>query len=198
MLGVLPVVFAAGVPGNCRAGGAGYAFAFDGMDSTTISMQWMTPPLSQVTVEYWLQVLDPHLTQQPVFAYSAFSSRGRYNQGGPTYENANELVLLHAPSFIRLFRATRRSPDFPLDVYTRSGWVHIAVAWTADPSGSPHGQVALYVDGALAANATVCELGACDMGMPLQPEGIIHLGQEADRPSGDFDEYQAFTGVVDE
>eukprot|EP00966_Prymnesium_polylepis_P316552 7314586-Prymnesium_polylepis.1 len=34
------------------------------------------------------------------------------------------------------------------------------------------------------------------MGMPLQPEGVIHLGQDADRPSGDFDEYQALTGRI--
>ena len=58
--------------------------------------------------------------------------------------------------------------------------------------------MAIYIDGARAANATVCDVGTCDMGMPLQPEGIIHLGQEADRPSGDFDEYQALNGVIDE
>jgi hypothetical protein len=47
-------------------------------------------------------------------------------------------------------------------------------------------------------NSTVCALSACDMGRPLQSGGIVHLGQEADRPYGDFDEFQAFTGIVDE
>ena len=26
--------------GNCKAGGAGYALAFDGLDGTTVSMKW--------------------------------------------------------------------------------------------------------------------------------------------------------------
>eukprot|EP00966_Prymnesium_polylepis_P004102 93892-Prymnesium_polylepis.1 len=190
-----------GTSGNCQAGGAGYAYAFDGLKGTTISMQWQTEPLSQLTIEYWLNVLDVHVTQQPVFAYSAFSSAGRYSQGGAQYENANELVLLHAPGFARFFRATSRSPDFALPApYARAGsWVHVAAVWAANASDNhPHGQLALYLDGVLVANDTICSFGACDMGMPIQPMGFVHLGQEADSPSGDFDEFQALTGMVDE
>ena len=34
--------------------------------------------------------------------------------------------------------------------------------------------------------------------MGLQAGGVIHMGQEADKPWGDFEELQAFTGLVDE
>ena len=44
----------------------------------------------------------------------------------------------------------------------------------------------------------MCATDACDFGMPLQGGGVIHLGQEADRPWGDFEEDQGLTGVVDE
>ena len=36
------------------------------------------------------------------------------------------------------------------------------------------------------------------MGRTLQAGGVIHLGQEADKPWGDFEELQAFTGLLDE
>ncbi|KAL1507311.1 hypothetical protein AB1Y20_008157 [Prymnesium parvum] len=197
----LASLLSTGRAGTCSAGGAGYAYVFDALRSTTISLQWQTRPLSAITIEYWVNVLDPHITELPVFAYSAYSSTGRYGEGGAPYENANELVLMHKNGYLRLWRATQRGPDFPIpnDVYARAGsWVHIALAWSADPSASPHGQIALYVDGAFLANSTVCALGECDMGKPLQPGGVIHLGNDADRPWGDFDEFQALTGGVDE
>ena len=59
-------------------------------------------------------------------------------------------------------------------------------------------QYAYYVNGELVGNLTACAYQACDMGMPVQGGGIIHLGQEADKPWGDFEELQAFTGVLDE
>ena len=70
--------------------------------------------------------------------------------------------------------------------------------WTADPTASPNGQYAYYVNGTLVGNLTACAHKACDMGMPVQGGGIIHMGQEADKPWGDFEELQAFTGVVDD
>ena len=51
---------------------------------------------SAVTVEYWVNIMDVHLSQQPVFAYSVYSVAGRYDQGGAPYENANELVVFDA------------------------------------------------------------------------------------------------------
>ncbi|KAL1512389.1 hypothetical protein AB1Y20_005647 [Prymnesium parvum] len=194
----LPLVHS--IPGNCRAGGAGYAYAFNGLEGTTISLQWQTEPLSQVTLEYWLNLLDTHMNDQPVFAYSAFSSTGRYGEGGEPYENANELAMWHARSFARLSRATSWSADFPEpSTYARSGsWVHVALVWSADPTAGPNGQSALYINGSLVGNETICAVGTCDMGLPVQPGGIIHLGLEADRAWGDFDEWQALTGVVDE
>ena len=39
---------------------------------------------------------------------------------------------------------------------------------------------------------------ACDFGKGLQAGGVIHMGQEADKPWGDFEELQSFTGLVDE
>ena len=82
----------AGTPGNCQAGGAGYALSFDAPQGMTVSMQWQTAPLSQVTFEYWFNLLDPHLSQPCIFAYSVLSATGRYNRGGPIYESSNELV----------------------------------------------------------------------------------------------------------
>ena len=150
----LPVVGASS--SNARAGGAGYAYAFDGRQRTTIAMQWQTEPLSQVTIEYWVNVLDTAVSWQGVFAYSSYSITGRYGQGGPPYENGNELLLLHHPSLLRMFRATVFTDLHYPSVFDRAGsWVHVAVAWTADPSASPHGQLAMYVDGIMRYNTTM-------------------------------------------
>ncbi|KAL1499713.1 hypothetical protein AB1Y20_012400, partial [Prymnesium parvum] len=190
---------ASALPGTCRAGGAGYAYGFDGMDGNVLSMQWKDNELSQLTVEYWLHMLDPQQSQMAAFAYSVFDSGGRYGEGGLPYENANELVLIHAQEYTRLFRASSLQ-DHPhaarLD--GESAWVHVALTWAADPADSPHGQSALFINGTKVANQTLCAVGACGMGLRLQPNGIVHLGQEADRAWGDFDEFQALTGVIDE
>eukprot|EP00966_Prymnesium_polylepis_P245032 5667655-Prymnesium_polylepis.1 len=82
--------------------------------------------------------------------------------------------------------------------YTQRDWMHIALTWTADPAGSPHGQFALYLNGRRFSNYTICAHLACDAGRAIQPDGVIHIGQDADRPWGDFDEMQSFTGVLDE
>ena len=116
---IFPVVLlflaslASAATGNAKAGGAGYAYSFDGLMGTTISMQWAHAPISRMTVEYWMNIMDPHLTQQPVFAYSAYNVGGRYSEGGAPYENANEVVILHAPTYHRLFRVAprTRTPD---------------------------------------------------------------------------------------
>lgn len=196
---VLWAVSASAAAGNCKAGGAGTALAFDGLDGTTVSMKWDAPPTQTLTIEYWVNVIDPHLTQQPVFAYSAYNVAGRDGAGGAPYENANELVLLHAPTYFRLFRATSNKNLGSSGLYDAAyNWTHVAVVWAADPASSPHGQLAYYLNGVLVDNVTACAYQACDFGMGLQAGGVIHLGQEADKPWGDFEELQALTAIVDE
>ena len=207
--------------GNAKAGGAGYAMAFDGLDGTSvshlslqttfhialhcsplvrpmstlvaaISKRWAGPPLSEATVEYWVNVLDPHLTQQPVFAYSAYSVGGRFGNGGEPYENANEFGIIHAPSYLRIFRATS-SYDFDGQqaVGSTGNWTHVAVTWRANATDDQP-QLMYYLNGVQVANKTICAADGCDLGMNIQPGGVIHLGQEADKPWGDFDELQVF------
>jgi hypothetical protein len=115
-------------------------------------------------------------------------------------ENANELAIIHGSSVgVRFFHATS-SQDMPFHTpYTDTGnWHHVAFVWTADPTHSHNGQLAYYLDGEMTSNVTECAVGACDMGMAINVGGVLHLGQEADRPYGDFEELQGFTGVVDE
>ena len=194
-----------------KAGGGGYAMAFDGLDGTTISLQWLSSPATQATVEYWIKLTDSHVSQQPLLAYSSYRVDGRDGLGGAPYENANELLAVHAPGFARFFRATI-SHDFqisaPYDLYERSragNWTHVAIVWSADPANGTFNavtnatdQIAYYVNGELLTSTTACAYLACDMGMAIQPGGVLHLGQEADRPWGDFEELQALTAVVDE
>jgi len=164
-----------------------------------VSMKWDHTPINQLTISYWMNIMDPHLTQQPVFAYSAYSVDGRYGAGGAPYENANEVVLLHAPTYLRLFRATSNKNIESNAVYDAAGtWQHNAIVWSADPAGATDGQFAHYVNGVLVGSETACAVDACDMGKAVQGGGVIHLGQEADKPWGDFEELQAFTGVLDE
>ena len=196
---LLHINTAVGVAGNAKAGGAGYAMAFDGFQGTTISLRWDGTQTEALSFEYWLNLLDPHSTQQPVVAYSAYSVSGRYGQGGDSYENANELVGLHSTTSFRLFRATSLFDVDDTTAHSTAGqWNHFAVVWSADPKGSRHGQFAFYINGARVFNTTVCAYQACDFGMAVQPKGVVHIGQEADRPWGDFDQMQALTGVVDE
>jgi hypothetical protein len=165
--------------GACRAGGAGYAMSFDGFVGQTIALSWRGTQASMLSVEYWVNILDDHLSQQPVFAYSVYAVAGR----SAPYSNANEMAINHAPDYTRMFRASSSIDLSQATPYAQAGaWKHVAVVWTADPTRSPNGQIAAYIDGRLEYNTTVCAFQQCDMGRPLQPDGIVHLGQEADRP----------------
>ena len=105
----------------------------------------------------WVNTVDPHLTQFPVFAYSAYNVAGRDGAGGAPYENANELVILHAADYVRLFRATSNQNIDTTAVYDAAyNWAHVAIVWAADPLASPHGQLSHYVNGALVGNLTAC------------------------------------------
>ena len=45
---------------NCKAGGGGYAMAFDAFEGNTISLKWEKEiPTTEFTIEYWFDVLDP-------------------------------------------------------------------------------------------------------------------------------------------
>jgi len=78
-------------------------------------------------------------------------------------------------------------------------WRHLSLVWSADPSlTATKSQYELYVDGTLWANKTACAHETCDSGKPIHAGGITHIGQEADKPWGDFDWTQSFTGVMDD
>ena len=80
---------------NCKAGGGGYALAFDGLEGTVVSRKWDSTALTTLTIEYWLAVMDSHVAEFPVFAYSVSNVDGRYSAGGPPYVSANELATIH-------------------------------------------------------------------------------------------------------
>ena len=48
---VLGPALAAAAINNAQAGGAGYAMSFDGLEGTTISMKWDSPPTTNLTIE---------------------------------------------------------------------------------------------------------------------------------------------------
>ena len=48
---VLAPVLASAATNNARAGGAGYAMSFDGLEGTTVSMKWDSPPTKTLTIE---------------------------------------------------------------------------------------------------------------------------------------------------
>lgn len=112
-----------------------------------------------------------------MFAYSAYNVAGRNGAGGAPYENANELVVLHAPSYFRMFRATSNQNIDTTDVYEAAySWTHVAIVWAADPSASPHGQLSHYINGNLTANLTACACmrrvlttHACDENRSIHP-----------------------------
>jgi hypothetical protein len=87
-------------------------------------------------------VLDTHMPQQTFFAYSVYSVTGRYGQGPPVYESANELALMHGPTYLRGTRGTALTLDMhePYAAGGTGSWHHIALAWTADPALSANGQ----------------------------------------------------------
>ena len=140
------IAVAESAAGNARAGGAGYARYFDSFKGTTISLKWddRSPgnPLTQLTISYWMNIMDPYLTQNVFFAYSAYSVTGRQGAGGEAYENANEAVVMHAPTYTRMMRATSRLEIDSTAVYAaNSTWQHNTIVWSANGSGTQGGRV---------------------------------------------------------
>lgn len=52
------------------AGGAGYASFFTWTKPNTIGLLYNNIPTEAITLEYWMRVTDPHMTQMGVFSYS--------------------------------------------------------------------------------------------------------------------------------
>ena len=186
--------------------------AFDGFEGNTISLKWDNEmPTTELTIEYWYNILDPLLNQNTVFAYSAYNVDGRYGLGGAPYEQANEFIFAPMIGGLRFYKGasldTCIEPECitPQNTTGAGNWNHVALSWTADAENSrtanskQHAwQVAFYVNGELAYNNTECEVDPCDMGMPIESGGVITLGPEPDTPWGEFDDLQALTGVIDE
>lgn len=64
---------ASAATGNAKAGGAGYAYSFDGLMGTTISMQWAHAPISTMTVEYWMNIMVRAAAAHPRRPATAFT-----------------------------------------------------------------------------------------------------------------------------
>ena len=188
------------------AGGPGYAPVFDWVFGNVISQHWL-PSSSDVstawsakTFQTWVKSTDTHMLSQTIFAYSMYAA-------DPLYENANELTVGIDGPFVIMTRATSNAdlpgtPNTPQEDYSSANfteWRHLSLVWSADPSlTTTKSQYELYVDGELWANKTACAHETCDSGKPIHAGGITHIGQEADKPWGDFDWTQSFTGVMDD
>ena len=168
--------------GNCRAGGTGYALVFDGLRGSLVTMEWDMPQ-DEVTVEYWLKILDPHLSRQAVFAYSVYTTAGNFV--------TNEFAVKHSSASVWLEREAAVA-----DVATAppTTWLHVAVAWTADPARSPHGQLAVYINGSLVGNVTSCPHLGCDLGRPLHSGGEARRIQTQGGKGGGFSWHDSRVG----
>jgi hypothetical protein len=103
-----------------------------------VSLKWEHSPIRNLTISYWMNIMDPHLTQQPVFAYSAYAVDGRYGAGGAPHQTANEMGVIHSPTYTRIFRATTNLNLVSDAVYNAAGsWQHNALVWSSDPTGAP-------------------------------------------------------------
>ena len=100
----------------------------------------------------------------------------------------SRFIILHIAEKIAVWRGTKRY-ECPVPVTTIGQWAHVAVSWASD------GAVRLYKNGQLVHQAVV-EGGAFQT--PIVGGGVVSLGQEPDSFGGDFNENQAFHGLVDQ
>ena len=162
--------------------------SFDAFEGNTISLKWENEiPTDQITVEYWQNLLDPHLTQNCVFAYSAYNVDGRYGDGGAPYEQANEFGISPMAGSFRFFKGTDNtncdSEECKAPQKGNVGeWNHVALSWTANPENGRAAnrknipwQAAIYINGELTFNTTKCDVGLCDMGNRLNWGGLLVL-----------------------
>jgi len=192
------------------AGGAGHATVFDWVPGNVISQHWLptsdeeddeasvSSPWSAKTFQMWVKLTDMHILTHTIFGYSVYAP-------DPLYENANEVFCAIESDYVAMYRATSQttlSGTTPQTHYSMSNfteWRHLSLVWSADPSlTTTKSQFELYVDGELWANKTACAHETCDSGKPIHVGGITHIGQDADKPWGDFDWTQSFAGVMDD
>jgi hypothetical protein len=56
------------------AGGAGHASFFTWTKPNTIGLLYNNIPTEAISLEYWMKVTDPHMTQMGLFTYSCCTS----------------------------------------------------------------------------------------------------------------------------
>ena len=191
------------------AGGPGFASFFTWTKPNTIGLLFNKIPTEAMTIEYWVRVTDPYLSQMNVFAYSCCTSfkfappvlavlplelfllvcvgtddvNGHYGEGGDPYEQANEIQYAFTPTFLRFFRGSSQT-DCTNDENTAcsvpfSGaysWIHMGLTWHVN------GTVNFYLNGSKVFEQ---RFDTGDGILPVQPGGILHVGQEADKPWGE-------------
>ena len=134
------------------------------LTDTFLGLQWKNVPQTNLTIEFWLNVIDPWSPEQHLFAYSAYDV-----YQNPIYDNANEVTLRVRRTrydfiifpFVQKnireremipqdrFQFTRATDSVICDasvvpecaVY-ESGWVHLAVSWS-----NSDGSVVMFKNG---------------------------------------------------
>eukprot|EP00736_Rhodelphis_marinus_P005877 Rmarinus@m.23119 len=165
-------------------GGAGYGLYFDWERADVLSLALGSFTGSEFSVMYWAYFTNEHHPEMCVTSYSVYDSKDT-----PSYDAPDEFSLIHHPSYTHIFRGAgvnRCSTDFCLRSYHE--WVHVTYTWRASD-----GLAAVYMNGDLAFTTTLVEGTA-----GVRPNGIFVLGQEPDGVGSQYNEMQAFHGVVDE
>eukprot|EP00736_Rhodelphis_marinus_P010426 Rmarinus@m.17265 len=165
-------------------GGAGYALYFDWEKSDMVSLALKSFDGSEFTVTYWAYFTDEHHTSMCIISYGVYDSSDT-----PSYDSADEFSLFHHASYTHVFRGVgvyQCKTGYCVRGFNE--WVHVAYTWRASD-----GHTAVYLNGDLAFTATLAEgLGG------IRPNGIFTLGQEPDGVASEYNEMQAFSGIVDE
>ena len=196
--------------GELLVGGAGSASYFDWYRSDTTSARWSAPPDASAggaTTEFWMRILDPHLSQLALFGYSVYVPYDKI-RGIARYEDANELVLMISRNFIWIFRGTQKVECKDANcayghenvTWTHDEWTHVALVWDTVPADTTKlATFTLFINAEeVFTHSYDKEGGPAITAEPVRPGGVLHIAQEADAPWGDFEETQAFCGLLDE
>lgn len=168
------------------AGGAGHSLWFDHTRNDVLGIEWATESLSALTIEFWMRVVDPHLSSQAVVAISEYDA-----SVSPIYDSPDGVQLRFRSGDARFYRSSNvECEELACQVLGETGWVHFAVTWD-----SASGDTVFYRDG-VQAHAALGSTGR--FASPLTANGCFLLGHEPDEFCGLFDEGQAFDGLIDE
>jgi len=179
------------IPGNCIAGGSGYARLFSRVRHDVISMQWNSIPTESLTVEFWTLANDPYQTWFQVLSYAVETTS---TDTGDEALQDNELsVYLTQTPDVRL-EVHSEAQSFGA-VYNETGlhtaepqWVHLSFV-----IDTLTGRDQCYVNGHF-----FSERNRTQFLTPLAPGGILILGQEQDGLAAGFDKSCSQDGMVDE